>query len=106
MRSRLGGRDDILSMHHQVKELVLYYASFILISVLMAAKSAPRWMTTVAYVAFALGGIFLVIELVQRVSDVQLLEKPWSGTVGMWLLAFVLSGLAKRSGRAASGGAV
>ncbi len=63
-------------------------------------------MMPVAYIALALGAILLVIELVQRVSDVELLDNPWSGAVGMWLLAFVLSGLAKRSGRSESGGSI
>ena len=63
-------------------------------------------MMPVAYIALALGAILLGIELVQRVSDVELLDNPWSGAVGMWLLAFVLSGLAKRSGRSESGDSV
>ena len=63
-------------------------------------------MMPVAYIAFALGAILLVIELVQRVSDIALLDNPWSGAVGRWLLAFVLAGLAKRSGRSESGDSV
>ena len=63
----------------------------------MAANNAPRWMMTVAYVAFALGAVLLGIELIQLVSDVDLLDNAWSGAIGMWLLAFVLYGVAKQS---------
>ena len=66
----------------------------------MATTAPHRWMLTVAYVAFALGAFLAVISLVQLVSDVELLDRPWTGMVGMWLLAVVLYGVAKRSGGA------
>lgn len=54
----------------------------------------------VAYVAFALGAILAVLTLVQLVSDVRVLDDPWTGMVGFWLLAFVLYGVSKRSAAA------
>ncbi len=72
----------------------------------MATNAAPRWMMIVAYVAFALGAVLLGIEFIQLVSDVELLDNPWSGAVGMWLLAFVLYGVAKRSRPSQTGGVV
>lgn len=66
----------------------------------MPTTTSPRWISYVAYVAFALGAVLAVISLVQLVSDIELLDDPWTGMVGMWLLAFVLYGVAKRSGGA------
>lgn len=63
----------------------------------MAAAPAPRWVKPVAYVAFTLGAVLLGIELLQLVSDVAWLDNPWTGAVGLWLLALVLYGWAGRS---------
>lgn len=61
----------------------------------MVPTAPPRWTLIVVYVAFALGAVLAGVSLVQLVSDVELLENPWTGMVGMWLLAFVLYGMAK-----------
>ena len=50
-------------------------------------------MTTVA---FALGAVLAVLALVQAVTQVRVLDDPWTGMVGFWLLAFVLRGIAAR----------
>ncbi|MEL6444564.1 MAG: hypothetical protein AAF089_06055 [Bacteroidota bacterium] len=63
----------------------------------MAASSQARWMRGVAYVAFALGAVLAVLSLVQLVTDVHVLDDPWTGLVGFWLLAFILRGVAART---------
>ena len=63
----------------------------------MATSTAPQWIKPVAYVAFALGAILIGIELLQLVSDVEWLDRPWTGAVGLWLLALVLNGYANRA---------
>jgi len=64
----------------------------------MTTSTAPRWVKPVAYVAFALGAVLLGIELLQLVSDVELLDDPWTGAMGLWLLGLVLNGDANRAG--------
>ncbi|MEO1076711.1 MAG: hypothetical protein AAFX41_12230 [Bacteroidota bacterium] len=54
-------------------------------------------MRGVAYVAFALGAVLAVLSLVQLVTDVHVLDDPWTGLVGFWLLAFILRGVAART---------
>lgn len=63
----------------------------------MAAKNASRWMAIIAYTSFTLGAVIVGIALIQMVSNIELLDNPWTGAVGLWLLAVVLYGSSKRS---------
>ena len=62
----------------------------------MPSPSRP-WLRPIWLLAFVLGAVLAVVSLVQLASDVRWLDDPWTGTIGMWLLAFVLYGIDKRS---------
>jgi hypothetical protein len=58
---------------------------------------APRWVQPIAYTAFVLGAVLLSLQLVQLLTTIRWLDDPWTGAVGLWLLAFVLYGWVNRS---------
>ena len=60
------------------------------------AQPATNWMTTLAYVAFALGSILLGLTVVQESSDVQVLDHPWMGAIGFLLLAMMLNAIGRK----------
>ena len=68
---------------------------------MLKGSSLPPWIKWTSLVCLVLGGVLFAIAAIQLFTEVELLDEPMSGGIGLWLIGYTLVLLGHRKAASA-----